>query len=140
MRNSLNNKIWHLFLAIAFLSMQSASAHIHLASNHDHGGHDHSHTQLVHAHNVATHHVDAFEPVQKTHTDQVVELCQEWIMKYGKCFSDVESQAVLVSSFSFSDQTTVTQSYLDNAFVCHKIHFRSKVQARAPPTLFLDHV
>ena len=136
MRDILTNKIWHLFLAIAFLSMQSASAHIHLASSHDHDGHDHSHTQLVHAHNVAAHHVDSFESVQETHTDQVVELCQEWIVKYGKSFSDVESQAVLVSSSSFCDQTTVTQSYLDNPFVYHKLHFRSKVQARAPPALF----
>ncbi len=119
--------------------MQSTSAHIHLASNHDHDGHDHSLTQLVHAHNVATHHIDAFESVQQTHTDQVVELRQAWIVKYGKCFSDAESQAILISSFSFGDQSTVTQSYLDNPFVYHKLHFRSKVQARAPPTFFLDH-
>lgn len=140
MRDILNNKIWHLFLAIAFLSMQSASAHIHLASSHEHNGHDHSHTQLVHAHNVAAHHVDDFESAQQTHTDQVVELCQEWIVKYGKCLNDVELQAVLVSSFSFGDETTVNQSYLDNTPVYNKLHFCSKFQARAPPTFFLDHV
>lgn len=134
------DKIWHLFLAIAFISMQSASVHIHLDSSHKHHGHDHYHSQLVHAHNIASHHVDAFEPAYQTHSSQVVEFCQEWIVKYGKCFKDLSSAAFLVSSFTFREQTTAIQSYYDNPFFYHSFHFHSQVQARAPPRLFSSYV
>lgn len=140
MRDISKSKIWHLFLAIAFLSMQSASAHIHLASSHDHDGHDHYHSQVVHTHDVTSHHVDAFEPVLESHTSQVVELYQDWIVKYGKSLDDTESQAFLVSSFSISEQSIVTQRYLDDSFVYRSFHFLSKVLARAPPALFSSYV
>ena len=139
MRDMLKSKIWQLFLEIAFLSMQSASAHIHLASSHDHEVHDHYHSQVVHAHDVTSHHVDAFAPELESHTSQVVELYQDWIVKYGKNLGDKESQAFLVSSFSFSEQSIITQLYVDNSFVYRSFHFRSKVQPRAPPALFHSH-
>ena len=140
MREILKSKIWHLFLAIAFLSMQSASAHIHLASNHDHDGHDHYHSQVIHAHGATSHHVDAFETELEPHTSQVVELCQDWIAKYGKSLSELESQAFLVSSFPFAKQSIVNQCYFDNSFVYPSFHFRSSIQARAPPALFPSRV
>ncbi len=135
MLNVMSNKIWHLFVAVAFLLMQSASAHIHIASSHNHDGHSHSHSQLVHAHSIASHHVDAFEPGHQNHASKVVELCQEWIVKYGKCFSDLESQAILGSLFSFCKRPSATESYFDNPFVYRSFHFLFKVQARAPPTI-----
>lgn len=140
MREILKSKIWQLFLAIAFLSMQSASAHIHLASSHDHDGHDHSHSQVIHAHDVSSHHVDAFESELESHTSQAVELCQDGIVKYGKKLSDLESHAFLVSSFSSNEQSIVPQSYFDNSLVYRRFHFLSKVQARAPPALFPSYV
>lgn len=140
MRTILTNKIWQLFLAIAFLSMQSASAHIHLASSHNHDGSDHSHTQVSHSHNVASHHADAFEQNQTSHTDQVVELSQDWIVKYLKWLDDLESQAALVTHFSCGDSTLVTQCYFDNSCAHHSFYFRSNVKARAPPILFSSRV
>jgi len=140
MRDIVNNKLWHLFLAIPFLSMQSASAHIHLSSSHKHDGHDHSHSQVVHAHNLASHHIDAFESDHQAHSSQVVELCQDWVIKYGKCLSDLEPQAALVSNFSFGEQNSITKIYFDNPVDHLGFHFRSKIQARAPPTLFPSYV
>ncbi|KZY33188.1 MULTISPECIES: hypothetical protein [unclassified Oleiphilus] len=134
MRTILTSKIWQLFLAIAFLTMQSASAHIHLASSHNHDGAGHSHAQVAHSHNVASHHADAFD--QNSHTNQVVELSQDWIVKYVKWLNDLEPQAVLVTSFSCDEQKNVTQFYFDKSFAYRSFHFRSNVKARAPPKLF----
>ena len=140
MRNILTSKIWQCFLAIAFLSMQSASAHIHLASSHDRDGHAHDHSRVIHAHNVASHHADAFESDQDTHTNQVVDLGKDWIVKCVKWLSDLEPHAILISNFSFDEQSVVTQSHFVNFLPYHSVHFRSKVQARAPPILFASHV
>ena len=140
MRNILTSKIWQLFLAIAFLSTQSASAHVHLASSHDHDGHNHVHSRVVHTHNVASHHVDAFESDEETHTNQIVELCQDWTVKYGKWMNDLESQSVLASSFLYCEQNIVTVSYVENPSGYRSFHFRSKVKARAPPTLLFSDV
>jgi len=140
MRNILTSKIWQLFLAIAFLTMQSASAHIHLASSHNHDGTDHSHTQVAHSHNVASHHVEAFEQSQNSHTNQVVELSQDGIVKYVKWLNDLESQTVLVTRFSCCEPTIVTQNYFDNPFGYRSFHFRSNVMARAPPILLSSRV
>ncbi len=134
------NTIWHLFLAIAFLSMQSASAHIHLSSSHEHDGHDHSYPQIIHAHNVVSHHIDAFKSDNQTHSSEVVVLCQDWITKYGKYLSDLETQAALVSNFSFDERNPSTKIYFDNPVDHLGFHFLFKVQARAPPTLFSLHV
>ena len=136
----LKSKIWQLFLAIAFLSMQSASAHVHLASSHDHDGQDHYHSRVVHTHNVASHHVDAFESDEEAHTSQIVELCQGWTVKFGKSLTDLESQAVLLSSFPCCEQSVVTLSYVNKPTEHLSFHFRSKVKARAPPNLFSSHV
>lgn len=135
MRDILNNKIWIFFLAIAFLSMQSASAHIHLASSHVHDGYDHSHARIIHSHSVTSHHIDSFETELDTHTSQVVELCQDWIMKYWKSLGDIDFLALLSPNFPFFEQATGSQSLFDNPVVCSSFHFLSKVQARAPPTL-----
>ena len=130
--------------------MQSASAHIHLASSHDHDGHGHGHghghdhghdhSQVVHAHNVASHHIDAFESEQESHGSQVVELCQDWIVKYVKWLSDLDPQVALVPNFSCCEQKILIQSYFDNVLDYRSFHFRSKVKARAPPILFPSHV
>ncbi len=147
MRNILTSKIWQLFLAIAFLSTQFASAHVHLASNHDHDGHDHTHSQIVHTHSqlvqthdVASHHVDAFDSDEDAHTTQIVEFCQDWTVKCGKWLNDLESQAVLVSSFPCCEQSLATLSYVEKTSDYRCFHFRSKVKARAPPILFSSHV
>tara|TARA_B100000446_G_scaffold144900_1_gene138159 strand:- start:44 stop:466 length:423 start_codon:yes stop_codon:yes gene_type:complete len=140
MRNILTSKIWQLFLAIAFLTMQTASAHIHLSSTHNHDGVDHSHTQVAHSHNIASHHVDAFAQNQDSHSNQVVELSQDGIVKYAKWLSDLESQGVLLTSFSCCELKIVTQSYFDKPFRYRSFRFRSNVQARAPPILFPSHV
>lgn len=140
MRTMVTSKVWQLFLAVAFLSMQSASAHIHLASSHDHDGHDHSHSQVVHAHNVASHHIDDFESDPNTHASQIVELCQNGIVKYAKCLSDLEPQAVLFSDFPVCEKSTATSDGFDNTFVFRSFHFHSKLKARAPPVVFPSHV
>ena len=140
MRKTLKSKIWQLFLVIAFLSMQSASAHIHLSSGHEHDGLDHSHSQVINAHDVSSYHVDAFKSDQETHSSQVVELCQDWIVKYGKSLSDLELQSILVSDFSFSERNIVAPSYFDDSFVYRSYPFRSNVKARAPPRLFSSSV
>ena len=136
----MTSKILQLFLAIAFLTMQSASAHIHLASSHNHDGADHSHSQIAHSHNVASHHVEAFDQNQNSHTNQVVELSHDGIVKYVKWLNDLESQTVLVTSPSCCEPTVVTQSYFDNPFVYRSFHFRSNVKARAPPILFSSRI
>lgn len=132
----LKSKIWQFFLGIAFHSMQSASAHIHLASSHQHDGYSHSHSQVVHAHDVVSHHIDAFESNQNAHAIQTVELSPDWIVKYGKCLSDLESQAFLASSFPNLKLNINPQSLFDHVFIYYSSHFRSNVQARAPPILF----
>ena len=140
MRNLLTSKILQLFLAIAFLTMQSASAHIHLASSHNHDGADHSHSQIAHSHNVASHHVEAFEQNQNSHTNQVVELSQDGIVKYVEWLNDLEPQTFLITRVSCCEPIIVTQSYFDNPFVYRSFHLRSNVKARAPPILFSSRV
>ena len=140
MRYILASKMWQFFLAIAFLLMQSATAHIHLASSHDHDGYDHSHSQVIHTHSVASHHVDAFASDQDNNASQVIELSQEWRVKYVKWLSDLEPQAVLVFYFTYCEQSVVGSNYFDNPVSYSRFHFRSSVRARAPPRLFPSHV
>ncbi|KZY61301.1 hypothetical protein [Oleiphilus sp. HI0067] len=133
MRDILKSKIWQLFLAIAFLSMQSASAHIHLGSNHDHDGHDHTHSQLIHTNSISSHHVDAFAAEIAPHTSEVVELCQDWTVKNGKKLNDHDSQAYLSSDYVYREQTIVVEDYRGDAPVPVIFRFYFSSQARAPP-------
>lgn len=143
MRNVLKNRAWHLFLAIAFSSMQSASAHIHLASSHDHDGHDghdHSHSQVVHAHNVASHHVDVFESGHQAHSSQVVELCQGWGVKYGKCLSGLAPKQLLYLMFmsinrALSPKFILTTSLTITAFIS-ALKFKLEHLQHYPPLTF----
>lgn len=53
------NQILLFVLIVAFLGMQSAAAHIHLASQHDHDGSHHQHYSETHAHPS----IDAYDSV-----------------------------------------------------------------------------
>ena len=140
MRYILTSKVWQLFLVTAFLLMQSASAHIHVSSSYDDDGDDHYHSQVVHVHTVASHHVDAFISDQNNHSSQVIELSQEWRVKYVTWLTDLEPQAVLVFNFPCCEQSVVDSNYFDNPVSYSRFHFRSSVRARAPPRLFPSYV
>ncbi|MDT8384515.1 MAG: hypothetical protein RRB22_08875 [Gammaproteobacteria bacterium] len=67
-----------LFVLItAFLSMQSATAHIHLAELHDHDGSHHQHQSAAHAHQSMVDHYDAIEFSHQADHANVVDLDHE---------------------------------------------------------------
>lgn len=64
-------------LIVAFLTMQSAAAHIHLAEHHDHDGSHHQHQSATHAHQSIDSHADAINSSHQMDHVNVVELDHE---------------------------------------------------------------
>lgn len=72
----LNHSLLFVLIA-AFLSMQSAAAHIHLAEHHGHDGSHHQHQSAAHAHQSIVDHEDAIDFSHQMDHAKIVELDHE---------------------------------------------------------------
>jgi len=64
-----------LFILItAFLSMQSASAHIHLSEHQDHNDSHHHHDLEIHSHQSIDHNTDVINSSHQTNNINIIEL------------------------------------------------------------------
>lgn len=89
------NQILLFVLITAFLAMQSASAHIHLAEHHDHDGSHHQHHSEAHAHQSIGSHADAIDFSHQIDHANAIELAHE--CHIGKGTKQETSFAVLVA-------------------------------------------
>ncbi len=127
------NKAFFLFVVTAFLTMQWATAHIHLAEHHDHDGSHHQHDVQAHAHQSISHHGDVIDVFHQSSDDNIVELDQESSVPCWKTLGDKVFVAVLVyapllpipqySHIKLSKADNPQQSYL--SYATHR--------PRAPP-------
>ncbi|MDH5571852.1 MAG: hypothetical protein OEY89_08810 [Gammaproteobacteria bacterium] len=128
-----HNKTLLFFLITAFLTVQWAAVHIHLAEHHNHNGNHHQHNIQAHAHKVSSHHVDGIDFAHVTDDYNVVELDNDCASPGWKKTGDqlavsmsVVYQLLFVShsiGTLISEQDSNKQSYI--AY--------STIRLRAPP-------
>ena len=128
----LNHTLLYVLIA-AFLTIQSAAAHIHLAEHHDHDGSPHQHQSEAHAHLSIDSHDDAIESAHQMDHANVVELGHE-------CST---SQKNKQEQFSVAIVLCVLRQPVFSIFVSTKLPlivntklsylYRSTIHLRAPP-------
>lgn len=135
MTNFRFNRVLLFVLVTAFLSMQWASAHIHLAEHHDHDGSHHQHEVEVHAHqsitqddnsSISAHQID-------NHNVNVVEIDHPCNTKSGNHFND---QCIALISDDFHLSYPPLRSSIEPAELnISKLRYidYSTIYARAPP-------
>lgn len=120
-------------LIAAFLAMQSASAHIHLAEHHDHDGSHHQHHSEAHAHQSIDSHADAIDFSHLIDHANAIELDHECNM--GKGTKQVTSFAVLATPVfrqpANFESISIELPVVVNTKLSHL--YRSTVNLRAPP-------
>jgi len=138
-----------LVLAIAFLSMQWSSAHIHLAQHHDHDGSHHQHASQGHSHSLtqshtfesvtapSSHHGDAIDVQAHSQADlnhdSVVEIGEECTLTASLC---LDVPLALISWLDDLNLNTAKVAQLSfpqfNVSQCAWLSY-SHVRSRAPP-------
>ncbi len=131
-KHLLHNTLLFVLIA-AFLTMQSAAAHIHLAEHHDHDGSHHQHQSEAHAHQSIDDHGDAIDSSHQMDHANIVELDHESnIAKENKqkepC-STISAPAFQLPSFSKS--ISIEIPIVVNTKLSHL--YRSSIKLRAPP-------
>ena len=104
------NRFFIASLITAFLALQWASTHIHLAEQHAHDGGQHRHAATTHKHLLTNYHSDAFDIASNASLDvdhsNIVELehtCTTSISKLHKHIAIINSSIIeLVEQACFS--------------------------------------
>ena len=78
------NYLLLLLLVAAFLTMQSATAHIHLGEQHNHDETHHQHQAELHAHNLITQTIVTADSHQESHANVIVLIHECSIPKQEK--------------------------------------------------------
>ena len=128
-----HNKALLFFLITAFLTVQWAAVHIHLAEHHDHNGNHHQHNIQAHAHKTSSHHADIIDSAHATGDYKVVELDNDCTSSGWKKTGDQLAVSILVPyqlilvpksiSIQLPEQNSNKQNYI--AY--------STIRLRAPP-------
>ena len=128
----LNHTLLFVLIA-AFLSMQSAAAHIHLAEHHDHDGSHHQHHSEAHAHQSIDSHEDAIDFSHQMDHSNIVELGHECsTVKQNKQEKHYDSIIGLV----FQQQSLFKSVSIEIPIVVNtklSYLYRSTIYLRAPP-------
>lgn len=123
-----------LFVLIAaFLAMQSAAAHIHLAEHHDHDGSHHQHQSEAHAHQSIDSHDDVIDSSHQMDHANVVELDHECSTSQ-KNKQEPLSVAIVAAAFwqpVFLTFISTKLPLIVNTKLSHL--YRSTIGLRAPP-------
>jgi hypothetical protein len=139
-------RLKHSFIFVlitAFLTMQCATAHIHVAESHEHDGGQHRHNSEAHSHPIFNQHSDSLD---STHHSDVVD--SENQFDYGvieldhQCITTKvkhkESPSILASVFIFTQHKFSLFSRIDlSVTLSTKLNYldRSIVYLRGPPQL-----
>ncbi len=123
-----------LFVLIAaFLTMQSAAAHIHLAEHHDHDGSHHQHQSEAHSHQSIDDHDDAIDFSHQMDHANIVELDHE--CNTAKENKQKEPCATISAPAfrqpSFSKSISIEIPIVVNTKLSHL--YRLSIKLRAPP-------
>lgn len=131
-KHLLHNTLLFVLIA-AFLTMQSAVAHIHLAEHHDHDGSHHQHQSEAHAHQSIDDHDDAIDFSHQTDHANIVELDHEGNVakenKQKKSCATISTLAFRQPSFFKS--ISIEIPIVLNTKLSHL--YRSSIKLRAPP-------
>jgi hypothetical protein len=121
-----------LLLISAFLCMQWASAHIHIAEQHDHGDGHHQHLSQTHAHHFSNHHADLIDAAQPIHHGQIVELDHDCHAPKGSGHND-SAAAIPHSMQPLALPGIESVSFTLTTFAPLNPPQRNIAQPRAPP-------
>ena len=128
----LNHTLLFVLIA-AFLTMQSAAAHIHLAEHHDHDGSHHQHQSETHAHQSIDDHDDAIDFSHQIDHVNIVELDHD--CSTTKENKQEKTSAVIVSRFfrrlALSESISIELPVVINTKLNHLYY--STNSPRAPP-------
>jgi len=120
-------------LIIAFLSMQCASAHIHLAEHHSHDNSHHQHDIEVHSHQSIDHHTDSLNFSHQSNDINIIELDHEF---NSQKVEKPEKPSTVFITLAFPHLSIISHSStrLPN-LICTNLNYlsRSTVKSRAPP-------
>ena len=123
-----------LFVLItAFLTMQSAAAHIHLAEHHDHDGSHHQHQREALAHQSIDDHDDVIDFSHQMDHANIVELDHEYnTVKENKQKESCATISTLAfQQPSFFKSISIEIPIVVNTKLSHL--YRSSIKLRAPP-------
>lgn len=131
------NTAMFFVLVTAFLSMQWAPAHIHLAEHHDHGGSHHQHEVEAHAHLSITQDDNPNSSTFQTdkHDINVVEIDHQCNTKSG---SHLDDQFIASTSYDFHLSFPPIKNSLESTkFNSSKLRYidYTTIHGRAPPTV-----
>ncbi len=126
------NKTLLLFLVTAFLSVQWAATHIHLAEHHNHDDNLHQHDLDAHAHFLTDHQNDSLDSEEKTDSANVIELDHKSSSPIAKKLTPT---IAIIASVNLQLPSFQPVSFELPEFVDNKSgHLnRSTVSPRAPP-------
>jgi len=132
MTNFRLNKTLLLFLVTAFLSVQWAATHIHLAENHNHDDNLHQHDLDAHAHFLTDHQIDSLDSVEKTDSANVIKLDHKSSSPITKKLTSI---IAIIASVNLQFPSFQPVSFELPEFVDNKsAHLnRSTASPRAPP-------
>lgn len=118
-------------LIIAFISMQGASAHVHLAENHNHDG-IHHHEAESHAHNLTTHYSDTVDSSHLADASNTVDLDNQCNVPSGKSQSpDLIAIEYCSQQYTYVQTVRIEPPFTNNLF--YHLFDRSTANPRAPP-------
>lgn len=118
-------------LILAFISMQWASAHIHLAENHDHDE-IHYHEAESHVHNFTGHHSDTIDSSHLADASSTIDLDNQCNVPSGQ--NKTPDLATIPDYFQQNphlQSVRLERPFTDNLFY-HPLD-RSAANPRAPP-------
>ncbi|PHS71864.1 MAG: hypothetical protein COB22_06765 [Cycloclasticus sp.] len=126
------NYLLLLLLVTAFLTMQSATAHIHLGEQHNHDETHHQHQAEIHAHNLATQTTVVADSHQESHANVIVLIHECSIPKQEK--QKNLSTALIAKSASLLQPFLLVNIKIPEITNAKLSYFSfSTVNPRAPP-------
>jgi len=126
-----------LFVLItAFLSMQSATAHIHLSDHQNHNNNQHHHDLEIHAHQSIEHHTDVIQSSHQTDSHYTVELDHEFNEQKLEKPKKPSTTTILPATQQLTIIPTL-KTNLPNLICCKFSYFYyATTNPRAPPKYF----
>jgi len=121
-------------LAVAFLTMQWANAHIHLAEHHSHDGSHHQHFVEAHSHHLTSHH-DSIDSEHQLDHLSIIELDQLCGVSAQKKLCDYTA-FIIASEFEiYAYRSRINQILVPQTNTKLSYLSQTAVRLRAPPAI-----